>query len=271
MERVLVHRRRMQHFCCDATLVRVSIPLTIRSLNETRSSFVSCYGDPQVETLNESSEQRPARVSARKSRAESIERRVLEAALELAAQGGFDAVRQRDVAERAGVALGTLYKRFESKDELLIGVLELESQKLASRIEREPLVGDTPLDRVVAYFSIATHYVVRKPRLGRAVLRAVTSGERVSGRVMAYHARQLGHVVDALVGKSGEVAHRVLLSESDAAVVAPILLQVWFAALVGWSGELFGVESVLEQVQRAATLLLAGLEAERASAARQSP
>jgi len=229
--------------------------------------LVSCYRDRLVETLNENSEQRPARVSARKSRGESIERRVLEAALELAAHGGFDAVRQREVAERAGVALGTLYKRFESKDELLIGVLELESQKLASRIEREPLAGDTPLDRVMGYFSIATHYVVRKPRLGRAILRAVSSGERVSGRVMAYHARQMGHVIDALVGRLGDDAPRVLLSEDDAAVVAPILLQVWFAALVGWSGDLFGVESVVEQVQRAASLLLAGLAAEHAASA----
>lgn len=195
-------------------------------------------------------------------RGEDVERRVLDAALELASQGGFDAVRQREVAERAGVALGTLYKRFHSKDELLLGVLELESQKLATRLEREPPAGDTPLDRVTSHFTIATHYVVRKPRLGRAILRAVTSGDKVSGRVMAYHARQLRHAVDALVGRDGGGSDGY--SEEDALVVAPILLQVWFAALVGWSGELFDADSVVEQVRTAARLLLLGQKRDHA-------
>ena len=38
----------------------------------------------------------------------------------LAEQGGFDAVKLRDVAEASGVALGTLYKYFRSKEEILL-------------------------------------------------------------------------------------------------------------------------------------------------------
>ena len=45
--------------------------------------------------------------------------RVLDAALELAAEGGYDAVQMRDVAARAQVALGTIYRYFSSKDHLL--------------------------------------------------------------------------------------------------------------------------------------------------------
>ena len=45
--------------------------------------------------------------------------RVLDAALELAAEGGYDAVQMRDVAARAQVALGTIYRYFASKDHLL--------------------------------------------------------------------------------------------------------------------------------------------------------
>ena len=50
-------------------------------------------------------------------------RRILKVAVELAERGGFDAVRQREVAAQAGVALGTLYKRFASKEELLMAAL----------------------------------------------------------------------------------------------------------------------------------------------------
>src|SRR5207244_3026281 len=46
-------------------------------------------------------------------------RRVLDAALRLAAEGGFDGVQMRDVAAAADVALGTVYRYFSSKERLL--------------------------------------------------------------------------------------------------------------------------------------------------------
>ena len=191
----------------------------------------------------------------------SIERRVLGAALELAAQGGFEAVRQREVAERAGVALGTLYKRFRSKDELLIGVLEVESQKLASRLEREPPTGATELERVTSHFTVATYYMVRRPRLGRAILRAVTSGGGVSERIMAYHAQQMRHVVAALKPPGDTKSKGAALTDDECIMVATILLQVWFAALVGWSGGIYDAPGVVNQVEIAANVVLRGLRA----------
>ena len=61
--------------------------------------------------------------------------RIIAAAFELAQTGGFEAVRLRDVAARSDVALGTLYKRFRSKEDILVGALEL----LAKRYEEGDL------------------------------------------------------------------------------------------------------------------------------------
>jgi AcrR family transcriptional regulator len=47
-------------------------------------------------------------------------RRIVDAAVELAESGGFEAVRLRDVAERSDVALGTLYEYFRSKEDILL-------------------------------------------------------------------------------------------------------------------------------------------------------
>lgn len=198
---------------------------------------------------------------ARPRRGSDVERRVLDAAQELAVHGGFEAVRQREVAERAGVALGTLYKRFRSKDELLVGVLEVESRKLASRLDREPPAGATALDRVTAHFEIATYYMVRKPRLGRAILRAVTSGDGVSERMMSYQAQQMRHVVSALRGSGpgGAETGEKPLSDDECAMLGTILLQVWFSALVGWSGGAYDADGVVEQVRIAARVVLRGL------------
>ena len=75
--------------------------------------------------------------------------RVLEVAQELAREGGYDAVVMRDVAERSGVALGTLYRYFASKDHLLAEVLVGWGGDLDIRLAGAPPPGATPLERVV--------------------------------------------------------------------------------------------------------------------------
>ena len=49
--------------------------------------------------------------------------RILDVAVNLAEAGGFENVRQRDVADQAGIALGTLYKSFLSKEHILSAAL----------------------------------------------------------------------------------------------------------------------------------------------------
>ena len=69
--------------------------------------------------------------------------RILDVAIDLAEEGGFDNVRQRDVADQAGVALGTLYKSFASKEDLLSAALEREAQTLERKMEQRPALGQT--------------------------------------------------------------------------------------------------------------------------------
>src|ERR1700733_10304135 len=89
---------------------------------------------------------------------------ILDAAVALAEEGGFENVRQRDVAATAGVALGTLYKRFRSKEEILCAALEREAETLERRMETKPAVGKTPVDRIGSFFQAITRGMLRKPR-----------------------------------------------------------------------------------------------------------
>ena len=47
-------------------------------------------------------------------------KRILDATLAIASKGGYEAVQMRAVAERADVAVGTLYRYFPSKVHLLV-------------------------------------------------------------------------------------------------------------------------------------------------------
>ena len=89
--------------------------------------------------------------------------RILESAIELAEQGGFEAVRLRDVAKHAEVALGTVYKRFRSKDDLLIAALGLESERLERRLSQRVPDGETIPDRVMNFFEMATRMASASP------------------------------------------------------------------------------------------------------------
>jgi TetR/AcrR family fatty acid metabolism transcriptional regulator len=63
--------------------------------------------------------------------------RILAAAVRVFAKNGFHATRVSDVAKAAGVADGTIYLYFKSKDELLVSLFEDRVEKLLSYVEQE--------------------------------------------------------------------------------------------------------------------------------------
>jgi AcrR family transcriptional regulator len=186
--------------------------------------------------------------------------RILDVAIRLAEEGGFDNVRQRDVAEQAGVALGTLYKSFRGKEDLLSAALERQTDVLERRMERKPPQGSTELERVTSLFDTLTRAFCRKPNYARAVIRAMASGEpEVAANVVAYQSQLYRMIVLALRGPSHPSPEGEPTAEE--LEIALLLQQIWFAALVGWSAKLHGMSRAVEQVEQAARLLLAGAAA----------
>ena len=99
-------------------------------------------------------------------------RRILDATIALASKGGFDAVQMRAVAERADVALGTLYRYFPSKIHLLVSALAREFEQAETSLDRRAIPGDTPAERVTYVLTRATRGLQRDPHLTEALTRA---------------------------------------------------------------------------------------------------
>src|SRR3954462_15631238 len=97
--------------------------------------------------------------------AETIARkeRLIAAAVALAAEGGYDAVQMRDVAARAEVALGTLYRHFPSKDHLLLATLTEQAEALRERIAQRPPDGGDAATRSVDVLRRASRALARRP------------------------------------------------------------------------------------------------------------
>ncbi|GAA3565550.1 TetR family transcriptional regulator [Nonomuraea rosea] len=104
-------------------------------------------------------------------------KRIVQAAAALASRGGVEAMQMRTVAERAGVALGTLYRYFPSKMDLVVAVVGEEIDLLESSIERRPPGASTPSSRAVDVLMRATRGLMREPELADALIRSLIMAE----------------------------------------------------------------------------------------------
>jgi AcrR family transcriptional regulator len=176
---------------------------------------------------------------------------MLDAAEHLALAGGWDAVQMREVATRADVALGTLYRYFPSKEHLLVSVMLGEVDHLADRLAIRPPEGDDPVERVIDVLRRANRNLQRQPQVTVAMLRALVAGNQDVAPVVGAVGDAMRRIIaDALGAETtGDAPARVL--EID------LLSDVWLAALVGW---ITGVEtpaSVIAKLEDATRVLLA--------------
>jgi AcrR family transcriptional regulator len=100
-------------------------------------------------------------------------KRILQAAAALASRGGVEAMQMRTVAERAGVALGTLYRYFPSKMDLVVAVVSEEMDTLEASLERRPPRSGTAAGRAVEVLMRATRGLMREPELADALIRSL--------------------------------------------------------------------------------------------------
>jgi len=177
--------------------------------------------------------------------------RILDATIELATEGGFDAVQMREVADRAEVALGTLYRYFPSKIHLLVSALsrEFDAVEEISRTRRVP--GDTPADRVMFVLERTTRTLQRDPLLTEALTRAFMFADNsVKDEI-----EEVGMKLTALIGRtmSGQPDHEA--TEEEAAIIR-VIADVWLAALVAWVTGRQQATDVLRSMDVAVRLLL---------------
>lgn len=182
---------------------------------------------------------RAAQTAARRAR-------LIDSAMELAAEGGYDAVQMRDVAARAGVALGTLYRHFQSKDELLLAALAQQIATLRTRVEQRPATGDTPAELVTDVLRRACRALERQPNVTAAMITAMTSADGAAPVKLDVRGGFTGIITNALDGYKVD----------DLDAIVRVLGHVWFSALVFWVGGMAPAGQMTDDLVNATRLLL---------------
>ena len=160
-------------------------------------------------------------------------RRILDATIALASSGGFEAVQMRAVAERADVALGTLYRYFPSKIHLLVSALAREFERANAGFERKPVPGDLRADRVMHVLTRLTATLQSEPDLTEALTRAFMFADSSVSEEIHAVAEQLSRMLLRAMSGAPEGADAPPSTDEEVAI-AKVIGDVWLASLVQW-------------------------------------
>lgn len=154
--------------------------------------------------------------------------RILDAAEAVFAEGGPDASTE-EVARRAGVAIGTVFRHFPTKDDLLAAIMKQTRGRLTERVDELVASGDP--DALFTFFTEAVEHAAGTRTTVDAL--AATGTEIEVGRALA----GLGEAVDTLLTQARTqraVREDVRLDE----VLALLTAACQGAVGGGWSADL---------------------------------
>jgi AcrR family transcriptional regulator len=175
-------------------------------------------------------------------------KRILDATLALASKGGYDAVQMRAVAERADVALGTLYRYFPSKIHLLVSGLAREFERAQDRLDRSPIPGDTAYERMLYVLGRVTRSMQREPLLTEAMTRAFMFADPSAATEVNTVAQMMEDMLTKAMHDGEPTA--------DERAIARVIGDVWLSNLVAWVTRRASANDVASHLELAARLLL---------------
>ena len=156
---------------------------------------------------------------------EARRRRVVDAAIELGLEGGYEAVQMRDVAARAHVATGTVYRYFTSKDHLLSAALLQWVEQLDTRLVQVPVGGSSASQRVLDVLEQALRAMARRPRFVTAAFISLASPDPAAVECQRQLVALMSEIITRVIGEP---------QPPDQGERARLIGYVWFSLLVGW-------------------------------------
>ena len=190
--------------------------------DRTRSRSGAGRGRPASTTAGKA---RPAKAvaGARKTDAGARREAILDAALTVFAEHGYEAARLDEVARRAGVAKGTLYLYFKDKEALFESLIRSAIDPIYERLQAVTAVPDLPLAQVLdVLFSVFQTEVLGTRR--KLLLRLIVAEGPRFPAIAEFHYRNVVARILPLVRKVAKRAAERGELPNDALVRFPQLI-----------------------------------------------
>lgn len=173
--------------------------------------------------------------------------RVVEAAMNLAAEGGYEAVHMREVADAANVSLGTIYRYFGGKDDLLLAGLAGWVHVLRHRLDPGSIDEGTAADRLAEVLGQAAQAAEGAPVLMGALVTALSTTDPAAAQYKLRIESEVREMIVAAIGAAPGV---------DAVGVSRVVGHVWLSAITRWVGGLAEPGSVEAELRHAVRMLI---------------
>lgn len=153
---------------------------------------------------------------------------ILAAAQELASQGGIAAVQIAPVAERAGIAAGTVYRYFPSKTDLVAELVTALAQSEIAALSKAADAAPGPLSALAAAVATFGARALADRRLAFALIAEPVGHELDDARVK--YRKALAGAFEARIRTAVAGGH---LPDQDAAAAAPALVGALIEGMIG--------------------------------------
>lgn len=150
-----------------------------------------------------------------------VRQRLMDAAVHLINEGGYNALRIEEIAARAGLSVGTFYLYFDGKSDLFVNLVQDYTDRLRDRLMSAG--GDTPTEQLARSFDAYLDFVVENEKAFLHFVRASGSMQTNQGPLSTWavnrHAADLQPGLEAAI-RQGEVrpVNPVLASQSIVAL-----------------------------------------------------
>lgn len=140
---------------------------------------------------------------------------LIEAVIDLVREAGPGAVQMRDVADRSGIALGTMYRYFSSKEHMLAAALSDWQERLTRRVltsnagEEAGASGDLT-EQVLSFVRKELRGFARNPKIAELMVQVVVSSDPYAREALARMGARNDEVMNRLLaGVSAERAETI--------------------------------------------------------------
>lgn len=192
------------------------------------------------------------------TRRRTTRRKLYEAAVTLIAEQGFSSTTVEEIAERAGVAKGTVYYNFASKNDLFEELLRHGVEALATDLQQAAddtaAAGGTRVDALDAMIRAGLLFVDRCPAFTRLYVAELWRTNRTWRSTLVEVRRQAVAVVETVLREG--VAEGELSPGTDIPLTAAALVGMVLVAALDWQS--FQPDRSLDEVHGALSLLIQG-------------
>jgi AcrR family transcriptional regulator len=170
--------------------------------------------------------------------------------MELALERGLDNVQMKLVAERAGVALGTTYRYFVSKEHLLASALAEWHRRLTDRVlsETTSLPPESQqVDRLVHFLHRGLRGFQRSPNYAALLIYVLSSRDPFASEALTEMSESFEQVLRSILGG---------VPDEQLATLIFIIGSIWYNSILTWSTGRHTLVEAFRQVENAVRLLL---------------